>query len=184
MQLAVSPPAVIENQTPLSDLVNSGKAIQTPDQAFALLKNAQDFADGPVGFAGQTPHEHYALAFLVNHPSGKGLFIKLLDVGSIQTKLYAICGLYFLDELIFDEQVKKYAHDNTKVPVQQGCIGTFSTVSKIILSNTPGLPRVVLRHPREPLSVAQARVLKGHGSFQWDISGGGLPAHIYQLGNR
>jgi hypothetical protein len=176
-------PMLIALQGPIQRPIDSMKRIQSVDQAYLILLQAEDFAEGPVGYAGQTPPEHFALAYLVNHPTGKQFLVRLLESGSIQSKLYAICGLYFLDPSLFNDQIMKYRSDKTKVPVQQGCIGSFSPVAKVIRSTQPGLPRIVLMHPHEPLAEAQKRALKGVGSFQWDISGGGIPANIFQLGN-
>jgi hypothetical protein len=174
----LSPIVAVQSHQPVTR-VDSLSKIKSLDQAYSILLRTENFADGGVGIAGSTPEEHYALVYLVRQPFGKSHLLNLVSSSNIHAKLYALCGLYYVDPTIFQSHVAELKTSKLKFNQFSGCIIHESVVGKIIFSNTPGSPRIVLKNRSETIDQAMDRLLpKGQSSFQWDISGGGIPAEI------
>lgn len=158
--------------------------LSSPEAAYSILLKAETFADGAVGYVGQTPDEHYALVYLVRHKEGESYLRKLLESPNWHARLYGICGLYFLNTELFNQEVRLYSKSKAKFSHFSGCLITESTVGDIIYMNSSKYPRVVMKSPKETIDQAMDRVAPKSGdSFEWDISGGGIPAEIMKLGS-
>ncbi len=158
--------------------------LSSPEAAYSILLKAQTFADGAVGYAGQTPNEHFAVVYLVRHKAGESYLRKLLESSNWHAKLYGLCGLYFLNTELFNQEVRLHSKSKAKFSHFSGCLITESTVGDIIYTNSSKYPRIVMKSPKETIDQAVARVAPKSGdSFEWDISGGGIPAEIMKLGS-
>ena len=164
--------------------VDSLQKIQSQEHAFSILLKAENFADGGVSVSGETPDEHYAVVYLVRQKAGKTHFRKLMESPNIHAKLYALCGLYYVDYKSFDHYVEQLKNSKLKYSHFSGCIIHESIVGGIIFSEVTGGPLIIMKNRQETIDQAMDRILGNReGSFQWDISRGGIPAEIMKLGS-
>ncbi|MCL2086060.1 MAG: hypothetical protein FWH05_00500 [Oscillospiraceae bacterium] len=75
---------------------------------FALLKHSSLFCVSGYGFTGEFTEEHYALNRLLLHENSLDYFRRLEAEATNEGKLYALCGLYFIDNDNYFQLLEKY----------------------------------------------------------------------------
>ena len=94
----------------------------TSDPDCQRLLNAPYFADGVVGEGGEIPEEIYALNRLVKKTNARQYLYKLAKEAGNEGKMYALCGLYDLDQAYFFARVGTYRISDETVVFMAGCI--------------------------------------------------------------
>lgn len=100
--------------------------------AYDLLLNADTFSHGSVGYGGQTPDEIYAWGKLLICKNAKDIFIQLEREATIEGKMYALCGLYYLDYENYNTYISKYINSSANIYTLDGCIGIEKSVNELI----------------------------------------------------
>ena len=98
------------------------RKINKKDKNYILLKKAKFFATGGVGIVGEKPDEIEAFAQMIRYSDAKNYFVKLEEEANNEGKLYALCGLYFLDKEYYYAILDNYMSSKDKVTTMGGCI--------------------------------------------------------------
>ena len=153
--------------------------ISNPD--YLLLSNAEFFACDGVGYGTDIPAEIFALRRLVWLKNGRDYCIMLEKYGNNQGKLYALCGLYYLDYPYYTQLMEKYVQNSEEVVSWVGCVVMTYTVKDIVLYQMQpyddGAVLVRLANNTESLDNWLAKNDTPNG-FIVDFYGGGIPAHV------
>ena len=179
--LLITLTACATTQTSNSKTDISLKNINEKDSDYICLKNAAFFADGGVGEAGQIPNEIFAFGRLFKKENASDYFIKLESEAGNAGKLYALCGLYYLDYSNYNYLMEKYCSDAETVTYMQGCIMSEYKMSEIIKrEGADGSPVVRLKNNKDTLNAWCARNPTADG-FTMDFYGGAIPYSVRNL---
>ena len=141
--------------------------------AYDMLMNTNRFADGPIGAAGATPDEICAFGKLLICINAKDYFIQLEQEATIEGKMYALCGLYYLDYDNYNTYIEKYLNDSTGITVMYGCI-MYSMSVKELIKNDEALR---LKDINDTVNKWDNRKRPKYG-FSTDFYGGGTPNNV------
>ena len=100
--------------------------------AYDTLMNTKRFSSGRVGEGGILPDEIRAVGKLLICKNAKNYFIQLEQTATIEGKMYALCGLYYLDYDNYNSYIEKYINDSTEIFMMSGCIMYTTTVKELI----------------------------------------------------
>lgn len=137
--------------------------------AYDLLLNADIFAFGPVGYGGSIPDEIPALGKLMICKNAKDYFIQLEQEATIEGKLYALCGLYYLDYDNYNAYLEKYLNNSDEVQFQYDCIGIEIPVKDLIKFDGA----IQLKGINDTITKWVKRTHQNEGGM--DFYGGGIP---------
>lgn len=102
------------------------------------LKSSKCFRIGGVGAAAVTPSEEIALRRLMRQDNALESLTELFDEGSPPGKLYALLGLRYVDQMVFNELSIELRNRNDMVETQGGCIIFQASVCNILKSIEDG----------------------------------------------
>ena len=152
------------------------------DAYYTLLHSDVWISNRVYGYSGEeTNRMAVALDILVKNAKGKDLILSLLKSGNPTGRLYALCGLYVVDPVRFDEEIKPFKNDTNHVITIAADTTDRERICDIVFSpygDRQGEARVVLSRGQ---SVSEW--LRQHDSgvrAYMDISGGGIPSTLIQ----
>lgn len=161
--------------------IDDGLAELRERPAYRVLASAWVFKSSAVGYSGRTPPEVDALRILVEDPRGAAALRELL-VRARWTpgRLYALCGLFYVDPDTFRTEVDRWRGSREVVETLTGCCGGRARVGDLIESDGPNPVRLRGSEQRLEDWLARARGSASDGKFRWseDILGGGTPARL------
>ena len=108
------------------------KLPKTVGEAYEVLAHTGTFTDGPIGIAGATPIEHQAFVLLLKDPQAESYFDRLLAHGSLPGKLYALCGIHFVNRQKLHSVSLPFSSMHTKVETMNGCLISYEKCSALI----------------------------------------------------
>lgn len=149
--------------------------------AFGVISHTQRFTDGAIGDGGETPAEVSALRVLIQDPGAAPALRRIYAEGSTGAKLYALCGMWFVDRSAFTQHVHELAAHTGTVEYQSGCmIDERQAVADLVRSDRAHVVR--LRGPDQRVKdwARQAGMLEG--GYWLDIEGGGIPDDLVMDG--
>ena len=116
-------------------------AIATPEAAEQTLRGATTFRASAVGEAGTIPPEVHAFRGILAAPNALDGFLRLEAGASIAGRLYAACGLFFLDAKAFGSAVERLKSLPDEVETQDGCMVTTRRVADVVAAQA-GAPKL------------------------------------------
>ena len=140
--------------------------------AYGVLLNTDGFAYGPVGYAGSTPDEIHAFGKLLVCENAIDYFIKIEQEATIEGKMYALCGLYYLDYANYKTYIEKYLNDSTEILTIRGCLGFEHPVKDLIKDDRA----VRLMNIRDTTDKWVKR--NRQDWYVCDFYGGGIPSSV------
>ncbi|MDR1563852.1 MAG: hypothetical protein LBS74_02735 [Oscillospiraceae bacterium] len=162
----------------ISRLDTSTVKLEGIDADYDLLKNAGTFACGGIGDAGTMPEEIAAFGRLFKQTNALELFYKLEAEGSNVGKLYALCGLYYLDYNYYSSLMNTYSKNESEIITISGCEVSKERISKII--RVDGAMR--LKDNKETLGDWSKRT--NIHEYTLDFYGGSIPEFLMEYLNR
>jgi hypothetical protein len=90
------------------------------------------FRDSAVGEAGTTPQEVRAFRVLLAATDSSAQFHRLAAGASVAGRLYAACGLYFVDPAAFRGELARLAATTATVETQSGCLVATRAVGEVV----------------------------------------------------
>jgi len=146
--------------------------IDETDRDYEFLKNAPFFANGGVSYSGRIPDEIYAWGRLMKKTNALDYFYKLESEANNEGKLYALCGLYYLDNENYDYLMKKYGSTDEKVSYMSGCVRYEGySINELIKCNG----KSVVRLKNNEDTVEDWLERNKRSSFAIDFYGGSIP---------
>lgn len=101
----------------LAQLSESGQ------KAYQTLLTAERFTDDAIYDGGVTPNEVIALRKLLKDPQAGAALEELERRATMPGRLFALCGLYYVNPSVFRERVESYRGNEQIVFFQTGCEG-------------------------------------------------------------
>ena len=101
-----------------------------------------------IGEANEVPQQVIAFKELYFGENVKDYFLRLENEGTDAGKLYALCGLYYLDKRTFDRLTKKHQHNTILIPGFEGCFSTITPMNQIISAANPD--QMDIKHGKIP----------------------------------
>ena len=102
------------------------------DDPFEMLEHTKVFVWQGVGYAPTARPEILALKKLCEQPDSKTILLQLFDTADIAGKLYALCGLYFLDNSGYYEKIETLRETDIMIWTGSGCRFFRIKASKIL----------------------------------------------------
>ena len=99
--------------------------------AYDIVKTAEQFTVGGVGFAGRPSRQEMAFRQLLKQPEPVSRCKKLLTEATPAGQLYALLGLRLLDQPAFQTALPRYKDSKTEIPTMSGCIVMRTTAAKV-----------------------------------------------------
>jgi len=115
-----------------ADISYNAIVIDEADPDYLMLKNITCFTNSGVGYGGEIPEQVYAFGRLFQKDNALNYFYKLEYEGSTSGKLYALCGLYYLDYDFYRYLIKEYNKSGERVLYMVGCLGYYYPMRKMI----------------------------------------------------
>lgn len=109
-------------ETKSSSVPTKTPVINESDENYKILMETGMFAIDAIGENGAIPKELKAFGKLYTKDNAKEYFIDLEKNATLEGKLYALCGLYYLDNSYFYEVIEKYKTMKSKVFCMFGCL--------------------------------------------------------------
>jgi hypothetical protein len=106
-------------------------------KAYENLLVATQFEDIVLGSAAVPSKLVEAYNVLLNEPAADLAFKQLLERGTLPGQLYALCGLWFTDNLFFRSAIEKYRNSEKWVGMLSGCLGGGTSVAALIEARKP-----------------------------------------------
>ena len=97
-------------------------AQQPTDAAVNRLAHVEQFAIGPVGFAGKMSTGEKDYRVILSSPSALMQFQKLYRIGNLQAKSYALLGVRQVDVKEFQKLLASLEGPSAEVITESGCI--------------------------------------------------------------
>jgi hypothetical protein len=158
---AEAPPAAFEATAPPA----------TAQDAYDVLKSATVFESKHLGYAGVPSTNAKALRALLAGPEPQRAMRALYTEGTLVGKLYAVAGLYLLDDPGFEAAARGLAKRGGRVDTQNGCLGGSEPVAEILFAQGE---RIVV-----PRGKTLAEWFAQHPSgAMGDIAGGYIPLDL------
>ena len=142
---------------------------------YGMLKNAKVFSYGPVGYGGIISEESNAFGRIYRSSNARTFFIRLEKEATMEGKLYALCGIYFYDDTLYQKLLARYETMNTEVCVQVGCALMDYAVSKLVKEPRDNVVR--LKSNNDTIDHWLFRNNKT-GGYLVDFYGGGIPSNL------
>jgi hypothetical protein len=120
-----------------------------------VLIEARQFATGPIGDTAETPDELIAFQNLLESEGGRDAFAHVHEKAGAAGRLYALCGLYFLDRPMFDRKVRRI-DKGSQVTTTWGCTGETVEVGSLLKELKSGKTSSELRKAAGELVSEQA----------------------------
>jgi hypothetical protein len=92
------------------------------DQPYRILKGAERFSIGGVGYAGSLSREERAFRVVWHRSSASDDFRRLISEATIAGRLYALLGLRHLDAPSFQAELRRYLRSDAAVETWSGCL--------------------------------------------------------------
>jgi hypothetical protein len=95
-----------------------------PPDPFEVIKSADSFKMGPVGYGGTTSREEYAFRKLLKEPDAARQFRALLRTGTTAAQLYGLLGLKLSKDPGFERAYRRFVATKRQVHIVEGCLGS------------------------------------------------------------
>ncbi|MDR1563851.1 MAG: hypothetical protein LBS74_02730 [Oscillospiraceae bacterium] len=149
-------------------------SVDEADAYYTLLKNAEYFSDSGVGYSNTMPDVIRAFGNIFARENALELFYKLEAEGNNAGKLYALCGLYYLDYDYYRNLMEVYANNKGTVNICSGCVVMEETMSEVIKMRGA----VRLKNNKDTVDAWSRRTLSF--DYNMDFYGGSIPAHLME----
>lgn len=141
----------------------------TREQAFSCLLGTNRFAGSAIGDGGDLSRQVAAYRVILRQPDAGHALKHLLICGKSAGQLYALCGLYSVDQLAFLQAIRDFRDMPGNVRTQFGCIGLYEPIAPLVESHDPCVVRLKPgQSPRAWLAES------GCKDYVMDIVGGGF----------
>lgn len=113
--------------------MNVGSTVRAAEKSnpHTVVRTAERFTIGPVGYAGQESSAETAFREILSTPDAAKQFETLISSASVSGQLYALLGLKLAKSAQFKKHLKKYESDGTPVETMDGCIVEHTTVKAL-----------------------------------------------------
>ena len=176
MRIGVALAIIIISFTACAELHQNTIQIDEGDPDYIYLKNAPIFASGGVGYSNENPEATDAFGRLFQKDDALNYFLKLEAVANYEGKLYALCGLFYLDYDNWGNYMKKYERITKRITYFPDTTGIENyPVNKIITSDEINVVRLedcedTIQAWRERNGIS--------GSYYLDFYGGSIPERV------
>lgn len=143
-------------------------------EAYTTLYKATKFSYEPVGYAGSMTKEIEAFSKIRNSRYAKKVFEELEREATAAGKLYALCGLYYLDYDYYYMVIDEYSKSDIQVETFSGCTKGNESIKDLIKSDYD--PTVQLSSNRDTIFKWCKR--NKIDCFGLDFYGGGIPCTL------
>lgn len=172
--------ACSKEYTPYDEIDFASIKIDETDIDYLCIKNAMFFAESGVGYAGEIPDEIYAFGRLIKKENALDYFYKLESEADNEGKLYALCGIYYLDYNNYYYLMEKYGSSEETVSYMAGCIWMEDyPINELIKRDDNGVVR--LENNTDTIDKWLKR--NSTTSFIEDFYGGSIPNMVMQNSN-
>jgi hypothetical protein len=133
---------------PIMSIADQASDSAKTQEAYQKLLSAHIFAFGGTGFAGTISAEEKAFHTIAASPNGAELFSKLLEKGTSEAQMYALCGIRKLTPDKLTAASNSFRPADAEVHTMSGCILSklsTSNVVKLITVGSYDLHMVVVR---------------------------------------
>lgn len=100
-------------------------------EPYEILKSAQIFAIGGIGYSGAISEEEKAFRSLLHQNNASEQCLALLSNATSEGQLFALLGLKLLDEGLFRQKAQPYLESDATVTTMRGCIRNRESVAFI-----------------------------------------------------
>jgi len=122
-------------------------------KAYALLHDAEEFTSTHLDVAGVPSCLVVAFQTVLESRDAKAAFRSLLAEATLEGQLYALSGLYFVDQEDFAAQLPRYLAMTTPVNTHFGCAESQTPVHLVVSASKPLDPsRLEAWHQANPLA--------------------------------
>jgi hypothetical protein len=106
-------------------------AAELAQNAYEIIKSAERFTVGGVGFAGSPSRQEMAFRHLLKQPEAISRCTKLLTEATPAGQVYALLGLRLLDQQAFKAALPRYKESDSEISSMSGCVVTRTTAAKL-----------------------------------------------------
>jgi hypothetical protein len=110
--------------------------------AIEKLRTAESFESAHIGYAGVVSDYVRAFRTVLAQPRAAELFRELFATSTMAGRLYALCGLYFVDPSAFAAGTADLAANHGAVATMNGCIRGDETVADVVRSSREDRMRI------------------------------------------
>lgn len=173
-QLSVAPagPSASVAQSGTSD--DSQLTLPSRERSINVLTNTNVFAGTAVGEGAEPSEEALAFARIFNQEDADALFKQLLKQGTLAGQLYALCGLYFSDQPVFQSAVTSLKDSKYEVDLYWGCLRWSRPASELAQSSSPAAVRLSDADDNTAAWFDRNKDITSDG-IDLDLLGGGYP---------
>lgn len=164
----VPTPSAVESTPPAFEATTTPP---TADDAYDVLKTSTVFESKHPGYGGSPSPNAKALRQLLAGPDPARMMRALYTEGTLVGKLYAVAGMYLVDDPGFEAAARGLAKRGGQVSTQSGCLGGSSSVVEILFAQGD---RIVI--PRGK-TIADWFASHPDGAMA-DIAGGYIPLDL------
>jgi hypothetical protein len=100
--------------------------------AHKSLTNARLFSVGGIGFEGSINPAEIFSRKIIFEDDPSSVFMDILEHGTPEAKMYALCGLYFTNLKTYRKAAAPYRNPHDPVEIMEGCVGKQSTYENLI----------------------------------------------------
>lgn len=148
-------------------------------RAYDYLVATQRFTDDAIYDGGALPKEVICVRILLQEPRAAQIFQELAYTGSMGTRLYALCGLYYADPTAFELEIPRIRETEALIEFQTGCSTLLNFPVKDLVDLGAG--NAVRLESREQTIRAWKLEDEARFSLRYDIAGGGFP-NLFRTG--
>ncbi|MEJ2665037.1 MAG: hypothetical protein P8107_13515 [Spirochaetia bacterium] len=158
----------------LLNCVNTNNTISYETNDYRILKKAEYFATGGIGYSGEAPEAIIAFKHIFNSKNAKEQFIALLSEATYEGRLYALCGLYYHDYKRYAEEINLYKNSVIEIQLFSGCERFKDSIKNIIEKQNKSTVR--LKDNKQSIEEwAEEYHVDLSEGFEIDFIGGGIP---------
>jgi hypothetical protein len=108
------------------------QAAESVDSTFDRLAKVDVFAFGPTGYAGVISQGEKDYKLILSRPSAMADLERLLSLGNLQAKCYALVRIRTLNGNRFKELSKSLRASKEEVLTQSGCIVSHESIGTVL----------------------------------------------------
>ena len=167
------------NHTPYEEVDMSSIIVDETDADYIFLRDyVEFFTYGPIGEAAVMPDGLEAFGRIFAKENALDYFYKLESEAENEGKLYALCGLYYLDYANYPYLMEKYGSSVEVVTYMAGCEIMKRRIEELIkIGDEADLPVVRLIDNEDTYDAWRERN-PSVASYMLDFFGGGIPDSV------
>jgi hypothetical protein len=127
----------------------AAETAKAKDDPVDLIRKANLFGIGPVGYAGTISAPERALDQIVKQENSRQVLMQLFGEATLEGQMYALVGLKQVDKSEFESRVKGFKGNSAELRTITGCIVSSHPASEITRAIAAGrydpLPELSIR---------------------------------------